>query len=303
MTVHINQMKYFATLYEARNYSLAAKRIPISVQGLTKAIRRIEESLGITVFTLDDTGALQTTEYADEFYRFVTQFDHNWLLLEESIKQIKAREQHEIRLGACLGMLGVLGPEFFIELYKAHPDITINVNEYNDLECDLGLRRNYFDLAFTVSPYESEFVTTELFCSDVGYWMRKENPLSQKSSLAIADFEGQHIAIPGKAYKVYNTLTAACQKQGVTFGDVYEISELFRIFEFVLAGYGLGFSIRQVSELSVFKSNDAVVFVPTEDAKLRFGIAYQPSHGLSEPEQRFYDFCITYAQTLNNQES
>jgi DNA-binding transcriptional LysR family regulator len=291
-------MKYFATLYEVRHYSLAAKRIPISVQGLTKAIKRIEENLGITLFIEDDTGALLATEYADEFYRFATQFDYNWVLLEETMKQIKARERHEIRLGSCLGMLGVLGPEFFSQLHKAHPDLVVNYNEYNDLECDLGLRRNAFELAFTVHPYEKDFVTTELFADTVGYWTKVDSPLAEKTVLSLADFEGQDIAIPGKSYKVYAVLTAECQKQGIALGDVYEISELFRVFDFVLQGHGIGFAIRQVSELQVFKDNNSIVFIPSENAKLRFGISYLPSHNLTEPEQRFYDFCIDYAKTI-----
>ena len=42
------QLNYFELAYEERNFSAAARRVPCSPQGLTKAIHALEKELGVT---------------------------------------------------------------------------------------------------------------------------------------------------------------------------------------------------------------------------------------------------------------
>ena len=64
------QLKYFELTYQERNYSAAARMVPVSPQGLTKAIRALEKELGVTLFEPDSNGMPQPTPYAQELYEF-----------------------------------------------------------------------------------------------------------------------------------------------------------------------------------------------------------------------------------------
>jgi DNA-binding transcriptional LysR family regulator len=74
-------------------------------------------------------------------------------------------------------------------------------------------------------------------------------------------------------------------------GEIYECSQVYRIFEYVEKGLGIGFTLKSVASLSSFKSNEEIICVPTENLMHSFGISYRPTHQLSEPEQKFYAFC------------
>ena len=63
-------MDYFLKAYQERNYTAAAKLVPMSAQGLTKAIHSLEGELGVPLFTAGDGGKVNPTPYAEEFRAF-----------------------------------------------------------------------------------------------------------------------------------------------------------------------------------------------------------------------------------------
>lgn len=292
------QLHYFTLVYETQSLSSAAKRIPMSVQGITKAMRAIEKEFSVPLISADDSGSLVLTPYAAELYEFVKKWNHNELLLKGAFDRIKAREKNQIRVGFSLGVLGHLGPKFLFEFYEQNPDIHIVYNEYADASCDKGLREGTFDIAFTLHPYDKDFITTELYKAQMEYWIPREHPLSEKKYLSIYDFEGEAIAIPGETFKCYESLLTLCRLHNVTLRKVFEITELFRIYEFVLNNEGLGYTARGISKLKVFQNSDSIVIVPFKDQEWHFGISYLPTHILTEPEQRFYRYCIEYSRGL-----
>ncbi|MGV8082057.1 MAG: LysR family transcriptional regulator [Coriobacteriia bacterium] len=296
--MHKEQLEYFALAYQTRSFSAAAARVPMSPQGLAKSIRSLEVELGVTLFNCDANGVRVPTEYADELMQFVSSFELSYEALKESFRKIQARERHEIRLGASLGTIGLMGPDFFDTFHEEHDDIRVSYTETNDALCDEGLRRGSYDLALTIWPYPKEFITRELYSTQVCYWVNADDPLSERETLTVADFEGRNIAIPGKDFKCYHSLLAACAEQGVEPREIMASQEIFWLFEFALDGRGLGFTLQVLAELPVFSNHDSVVARSLEGSVWHFGISYLPSHVLAPYEQTFYDYCLAYAATV-----
>jgi len=295
--VNTEHLRYFAQAYESRNYNAAAKRVSITPTGLVKAIKALERHYGIKLFERDELGHLTPTEYADALHHFYQNYEADATLLRETIQRIQAQKNNVIRFGSCKGMWGLMGPSFLFDLNRELPNINLSYEEYTDAACDLGLLKEHFDLAFTVAPYDASFVTIEFFKDTICFWAHSDNILSGKHCLDISDFVGQNIAIPGNGYKCFDQLLTLSSKAGIALGNIYEISELHRIYEFVADGLGLGFTLASVNELDVFSSNPDVVCVPTSEMTLSFGISYLPYHSLTNPERHFYGFCVQYAKT------
>ena len=68
--MNTNQIDYFLKAYRERSYTAAAKLVPMSAQGLTKAIHSLEGELGIPLFENDANGRIKPTPYAEEFKVF-----------------------------------------------------------------------------------------------------------------------------------------------------------------------------------------------------------------------------------------
>lgn len=63
--MNTEQLYYFELAYSEGSFSAAARKVPVSHQGLTKSIRSLERELGVALFTPDpETGLPAPTPYA-----------------------------------------------------------------------------------------------------------------------------------------------------------------------------------------------------------------------------------------------
>lgn len=292
------QLQYFALAYPTGNFSVAAARVPMTPQGLAKAIHALEVSLGVPLFAADASGARVPTPYAHELIGFAESLAERYDRLQEAFDRIRAQERHQIRLGASLGVAGLLGPGFLNEFHQAHPDIAVTVTEEIDAACDEGLRRGRYDLALTLAPYAADFITRELYATRICYWVHRDDPLSAKAALTIEDLDGRSIAIPGPGFKVFECLQAQCAERGVTPREYISSQELFWIYQFVMDGRGLGFTLEPIAELPFYVQGDSVVAIPLEGCVWRFGLSFVRSRVLTAAEQSLYEHCVAYVKRI-----
>lgn len=293
------QLHYFELAYEERNFSAAARRVPVSPQGLSKAIRALEKELDVPLFEMDDLSGLPVpTAYAEELIEFTAVSRSNMRLLKEAFARIRGQEKSRIRLGCSLGVMGVFGPQFLSGFTASHPNVDLQYWEMNDALCDDGLRTGVYDVALAVAPYDTRFEVQELYRCPIYFWVRSDDPLARKESLSIGDFAGRDLAIPGEGFKCHDRLRRTAAAHGVELGTVFQMSEIFQLYEFAASGRGPGFSVRHLVELPIFSRSDDVVAVPMEGSGWGFGIQHLATHALGDAERSFWNWCTMYARRL-----
>ncbi len=293
------QLHYFELAYRERNFSAAARLVPVSPQGLTKAIHALEKELGVTLFETDgDTGLPVPTAYAGELAEFVSVTNSNVRLLNEAFERIRGDERRHIRLGCSLGVIGAFGPQFLEDFKAIRPDIEVQYWEMNDALCDAGLRAGDYDLALAVRPYDPAFDVRELYRCPTYFWVRADDPLGGRNVLTIADFAGRDVAIPGEGFKCYDRLRRLAGENGVALGRIFQMSEIFQLYEFAFEGKGLGFTVRHLTELPIFTRDETVRAIPVEGMGWGFGVERLASHALGDAERAFWNWCAAYARRL-----
>lgn len=292
------QLDYFVVAYETPSFAAAAEKIPMSSQGFTKAIQSLERELAVPLFVFEKDGSRRPTAYADELVCFVRKWQDDYLLLRENFNHIKKAQVGRIHLGTSLGIIGFLGPDFLRGFEAEHAGIKVTYAEETDAICEESLRSAVFDLALTIYPYDCEFTTTELYRSEVRYWVNRNNPLSKKRALTIEDLSGQSVAIPGEEFKCYLLLLDACKKAGIEPPEVTQSRELFWIYEFALDDNGLGFCPQHLADLAIFSRDSRVIDIPLDGISWSFGISHLPLHTITDPERLFIDYCVSYTERL-----
>ena len=292
------QLKYFELTYQERNYSAAARMVPVSPQGLTKAIRALEKELGVTLFEPDSNGMPQPTPYAQELYEFTEVTSSNLRLMREAFNRIRGQELHELRLGCSLGVMGALGPDFLDGFRAMRPDVRVSYWETNDALCDEGLVHGNYDLALAVLPCSPEFQSVSLYKCPLYFWVNAADPLAHKDSLVLEDLRGYDLALPGEGFKCFDALCRLNEERSLDLGRIFEMSEIFQLYEFAARGRGVGFTARHHVNLSVFAHDDSVVAVPLAELSWGFGIERLRTHALDNAEQAFWNWCVSYAKRL-----
>ena len=302
--MNTEQLYYFELAYTEGSFSAAARKVPVSHQGLTKSIRSLERELGVTLFAPDpDTGLPAPTPYAQELYEFVTVFHSNLRLLNEAFKRLRGEESYTVRLGCSLGVLGAYGPALLDEFEAAHPNVSVLYWESNDALCEQGLLENRYDLALCVSPVTAGCTGQLLYESPVYFWLQKDDPAAVRAMerggiLTAEDLDGRDIAIPGSGFKCFDQLKAYATDRGVKLGRCFEMSEIFQLYGYVISGRGFGFANGTLVDLPVFKTNESIVAFPVEDLTWGFAIERLTAHAPGEAERQLWDWCAAAARDL-----
>lgn len=296
--VNSEQLKYFELTYQERNYSAAARLVPVSPQGLTKAIRALEKELGVTLFVPDENGMPAPTPYAQELYEFTEVTSSNLRLMRDAFDRLRGQEFHELCVGCSLGVIGALGPDFLDGFRAMRPNVRVSYWETNDELCDKGLVHGDYDLALAVLPCSTEFDSVALYRCPLYFWVNAADPLAKKESLVLEDLRGYDVALPGEGFKCFDELKRLDEERGLGLGRIFEMSEIFQLYEFAASGRGVGFTARHHVNLSVFAHDDSVVALPLAELSWGFGIERLRTHALDEAERAFWDWCVTYAKRL-----
>jgi DNA-binding transcriptional LysR family regulator len=292
------QLWHFMLVYECHSYAAAARKVPMSAQGLTKSIRTLERELERPLFSPDDMGSPEPTSYAVELYEFASVTRSNVRLLEEAFKRIDGEQDHEIRLGCSLGVMGELGPDFLEGFHALEPHIRVLYWETNDELCEEGLKKETYDIALMVTPFSKDFTGQELFRCPVYFWVNVNDPLASHPILTLEDLSDRNIAIPGEGFKCYERLIDETSHKGIEVQRIFQMSEIFHIYEFAASNRGLGFTARNQIGLSMFAHDESVVAIPMAESEWGFGIGRLKTHALSEHERAFWDWCVSYAARL-----
>ena len=293
------QLHYFQLAYEEGNFSAAARRVPVSPQGLAKAIHALEKELGVPLFEADEaTGLPRPTEYANELSVFAAVYDSNVRLLKESFDTIRGNTRATVRLGAALGITGLLGPTFFDDYQAAYPNVSLQYREANDAQVSADLRANLCDLALMVGPFGEGVTARELYRCPVYLWVRTDDELAAKERLSVEDLAGRNVALPGTGFKCYERLHELAAQHGVALGSVFQMSEIFQLYEFAASGRGLGFTVGHLVNLPVFVRDASVVALPVDGWEWSFGIERLSTHALTQAEATFWSWCEMRARNL-----
>lgn len=292
--MNTEQLRHFALAYQMRNFAAAARTVPMSAQGFTKSLKNLEAELGVPLFVRDEkTGTHHPTPYADEFNTYVHLADAQFHELKRAFRRIEDAENERVVIGASLGIMGLLGQDFRDALARFNPNIKLACSEMSDYRCDESLANRDVGLAFTLTPYNSDFHTTTLYTSTVRLWVNTDDPLACRETITVSDLEGRKIALPGPEYKCNSTILGKCRELKVHLADIHESSEMFWLFNFAYEGCGVAFSVDHLGALPCF-TGERVRCIPLEGITWRFGVSSSPKRPLAPSEAALRDFCIRY---------
>ncbi len=289
-----NQMDYFMLVYRAGNFAAAARQVPMSSQGMAKAVRALEGELGVSLFVAGEGGLLRPTEYAREFAAFCEECAAVRGRLDERFARLRGEERRTIHLAAAIGAFGLLGMEFVSEFCREHPGIEVLCDDLPDIRVDEALLDGSDELGLTVAPVAEGLQTTPLCSCDRCVWVRADDSLASRHRVTVADLDGRAVALVGPLFKNYGQLLALLEEQGVRPAEIVTSSEMMWLHQYAHDGRGVAFTARSV--LPLYADDASVVALPVEGMPYEIGISWRADHELDDAERAFVDACIARAR-------
>jgi DNA-binding transcriptional LysR family regulator len=211
----IRQLRYFKVCCQYLNFSKAARKCFISRQALTKDMHDLEKMLDAPLFIVNQ-GNLELTPFGQYFLKSCLPVLAEYDQFEQSINNWKSKEKNLVSIAVGLGVLSVISYKLFLEFQNQHPDIPVSLHEYSDQTVREMVRTDQVNLGiFSSSPEVLKEFEYYLIQRDAIYLqVNKNNPLTIKDSLELADLKGQPFVSLGTDNDMHNFFVEKCNQEG-----------------------------------------------------------------------------------------
>lgn len=178
-------LRYFVAVADERHVGRAASRLQMTQPPLSRAIKKLEEHLGVTLFERTSRGVTLTDAG-------VALYDGARGLLEQADRLhgrvLSAAGPRSLAIGTLADAAEHVGAPLVEEFRRRFPDVVVSILETDLADPTAGLRSDLVDVALTRLPFEDGDITTYRLRSDpVGMVVRDDDPLAKREALSVND--------------------------------------------------------------------------------------------------------------------
>lgn len=290
MEQNLSQYKIFFEVAKAGNISRAAKELYISQPAISKSISKLEDSLGVILFTRNSRG-VQLTEEGKLLFAHTQAAFEALNRGEQELKRVKDFHIGHLRIGVSNTLCKyILLPylKIFIEKYP-HIKITIEsqstahtVNMLEQQRLDLGLiarPSNRRPLLFSpVMDIQDTFVATKTYLDNLYLREGKKADLFQAGNFLFLD----------KTNVTRKYIDEYLNENQIVLNQLLEVTTMDLLIEFTKIGLGIGCVIKEFVQKEI--DDQTLVQIPMDSPikKRTVGFAYHPA-GMSTAMELFFD--------------
>jgi DNA-binding transcriptional LysR family regulator len=185
----LRQLRYFAAVAQAGQFSLAAVQENVSQSTISNAVMAIEDELGVRLFERLPHGILVTPEGQD----FLRHTRHILESVRDAIDSPRFKERSlsgTVRIAASYTVLGYFLPELLARFRASYPDVDMQLLDLPRAEIEAAVLAGDVDIGVVILsnvPRQERFGHAVLVRSRRQLWVAPAHPLAQVGSPSLAD--------------------------------------------------------------------------------------------------------------------
>jgi aminoethylphosphonate catabolism LysR family transcriptional regulator len=232
----VAQLRAFHVVALAGGYSQAAREMAISQSALSGQVRQLEAISGVVLFERGPRGVTLTAD-GEALYQVTSRV---FLALSEAAQMLKSptAEGGRLRLASdgTVHSLPILDA-----LRQRRPKLVFSIQLHNSDQVIEQIVQYRADVGITAQlPQDSRFHVQPLTTMAVGVFMPADHPWAERDAVHVKDLQGMPFVLRERGSRTREVFEQALAGQGVTLGDLMEVSSRDGVRDTVAAGFGLG---------------------------------------------------------------
>lgn len=288
---NLNRYRLFCAVAECESISRAAELNYISQPAISKAITKMEESLGTQLFVRNHRGVTLTDEGRIMYEQLKAAFD---IIKEgeDAVRRINELGIGRLRLGASAILCKHMLLPYLKGFIKENPHVKITVDcqsssklikQLTDGSIDVALMvrpENRSDISFySLGEIEDVFVATRSYIENLH--IREESAVFEKANIMLLD--------GANASRMHVDRYFA--ENGIVPEHILEVSGMDMLIEFVKTGIGAACVIKRFVEKELGEGSLVEIPLSVPINKREVGFAYLKSAKPAPAARKFMNFC------------
>ncbi|RXT08018.1 LysR family transcriptional regulator [Ammoniphilus sp. CFH 90114] len=236
----IRHLEYFSEVAKHLSFTKAASTLHVSQPSISKAIKTIEEELGVPLF-YRSSKQLELTDAGKAVLVNAKNVLDAFNNLTSELSDLMEYKKGEIRIG----IPPIMGAAFFSKLIsqfkEAYPLITITLTEVGTKLIKQGVEEGSLDIGLICSlPVHSEqFEVIKLSKDPLMLIVHQDHPLASKPSVNLRELEKEPFILYRKDFSLHDRIIEQCSKHDFYPHIVCESSQKDFMIELVEAKLGV----------------------------------------------------------------
>ncbi len=256
--MNLRDLQYLIAVADVRNFSQAADKCFVSQPTLSNQIRKLEETLGITLFERNNKRVIPT-ETGEQIVALARKVLNEVDTMHDVAKSSKDPLAGKFRLGAFPTLSTYIFPALVPKITEALPQLKLVLIEEKTQQLLDRLKRGELDAALLALPiHDDQLEVHKLFDDDFLLAVPPVHALAKKKHIEQADIHGEKLLLLEEGHCLRDQALAVCQLAGSEEEQDFRATSLETLRQMVKAGTGITF----MPHIAIQPHERNIVYVP-----------------------------------------
>lgn len=285
----LRQMEYFQMVCRLNNLTRAAERLHVAQPAISVAMQKLEEELGVQLFSRSQKQFTLTTEGQV----FLARVEDILSRTQDAV--LEMHEYRELKKGTIkLGVPPMIGsylfPHIFAGFKQVYPSLDLSVIEEGSLAIRGMLERDELDLGIVITCHMSPLLQSELITSgEILLCLSPFHPLAGEETVDFAQLRQEPFILLKEDTYHRQIIMQQCRKHNFEPNIILASSQIDTIRGLVARGVGISFLFDVVA-----RKDPQIQCIPlAKPLCIEIGLAWKKDRYLSKASQAFLDYMST----------
>lgn len=181
--MEVRHLKYFLAVADGRSFLQASETLYVSRQAVSKAIRQLEDELGVSLFVRTQNGAMMTPAGIN-FYPKAAALTAEFERLSDEMKNVDGNYRPRINIYMAFGAYDIFARRLHDYSVSHWSEMDIEVGACLDVDCELLLSDRRADAVLSFTPINNKMLeTSQIMETPLCILVSRDSPLAAQSVL------------------------------------------------------------------------------------------------------------------------
>jgi len=240
-------LRAFVEVVRQGGFSRAAKAVFVTQSTVSKAVKQLEDELGVKL--LERIGHhTRLTEAGEVVFRRAASILAQGDDLRAELEEVRGLTGGTLRLGFPLIGSNTLFARWFAAYRSRYPGVEVRLVEHGSKRLEELVLAGELDLAASLLPAGKEFDWQEVRREPIDALLAADHPLARHERLTFAALADEPFILYGEGFALNPMILEACRQGGFTPKVATRSSQVDFIIELVAAGLGIALLPRLIAE-------------------------------------------------------
>jgi len=282
--MELRTLRSFVEVVRLESFSRAAKAVYATQPTVSKAVRQLEDELGVQLLERGPGQGVRATAAGEVVYRRALTMLAERDDLRAELDEVRGLKRGELRLGLPPLGSSVLFAPLFAAFRRRYPGIDIRLQEHGSKRLEELVTTGELELAASLMPVPLQFEWQAVSREPLAVVMPEDHRCAGQDTVAMTELADSPFILFDSGFALNPIITAACSRAGFSPTVAARSGQVDFIIALVAAGLGIAFLPRMIARQHPHAGVRYVV-LDDQDAAWEMVLIWRRGGYLSHPAQ------------------